>query len=293
VRPPNQRFDPDDVTGAQVELRLVEHRQIAVVDGVSQFAEQPHRRTTFGGARLRRQLDLVRIGESHVGGEGVQAPGFRPFRRVHGHIGLFEQQICGQVRVGRRRHGQSDAGPHQQLLSVDDEGFLERGHHAMGDQPRQFRQALHQHGEFVTTDTGHGVRGPYAAEKPFGGLNEQGIACGMTQAVVDQLEVVEIHRQHRHGLVVILVQLHRVHEPVVEQVTVRQTGEGIAHRLLGDHPQQPLVLPHHHVLPRHHRAHQQCRRHEDRSEAGGPEVRRDAHHGGEGDGNVGQPHRDP
>ncbi len=115
----------------------------------------------------------------------------------------------------------------------------------------------------------------------------------MPEAVVDELEVVEIHRQHRHGLVVVLVQLHGVHQPVVEQVAVRQPGECVAQRLVGDHLQQPLVLPHHHVLPRHHRDHQHGRRHEDGGETGCREVGGDAHHRGDGHRHVRQPHRHP
>ena len=45
--PPNQGFDADDVAGAQVELGLVEHGEIAVIDRMAEFAEEPDRSTAF------------------------------------------------------------------------------------------------------------------------------------------------------------------------------------------------------------------------------------------------------
>ena len=73
----------------------------------------------------------------------------------------------------------------------------------MCNQSREFGQAFHQHGELVTAHPGHCVGRPHAAEQPLGGLDEQRIPGGMTQAVVDQFEVVQIHRQHCHRLVVV------------------------------------------------------------------------------------------
>ena len=48
VGPTNQSFDAHHVAAAQIELRLVEHGQVAVVDRVTQFAQEPNRRTAFG-----------------------------------------------------------------------------------------------------------------------------------------------------------------------------------------------------------------------------------------------------
>ena len=54
-----------------------------------------------------------------------------------------------------------------------------------------------EHGEFVTADPGDGVTGSHAAHQSLSGLHQQRVADGMAQVVVDELEVVEVHRQHR------------------------------------------------------------------------------------------------
>ena len=76
--------------------------------------------------------------------------------------------------------------------------------HPMRDQPRVVGQALHQDGELVTAHPRDRVARPHAAENPFRGQNQQRVSGRMTEAVVDQLEIVEIQRQHRHRLVVAL-----------------------------------------------------------------------------------------
>ena len=72
---------------------------------------------------------------------------------------------------------------------------------------------------------------------------EQCIPGGMSEAVVDEFEVVEIQRQHRHRLVVALVQLHRMSQAVVEQHPVRQPGQRIAQGLIGDRVQSRRFSP--------------------------------------------------
>ena len=57
------------------------------------------------------------------------------------------------------------------------------------------------------------------------------IAGGMAQAVVDELEVVEVDEHHRHGAPQALT-VHRLAQPVVQQGPVRQAGERVVVRLV-------------------------------------------------------------
>ena len=51
---------------------------------------------------------------------------------------------------------------------------------------------LEQHGELVAPEAGHGVTGPGRASQPLGDGDEQLVAGGVAEAVVDHLEVVDV-----------------------------------------------------------------------------------------------------
>ena len=59
-------------------------------------------------------------------------------------------------------------------------------------QSRVFDLALHEHGELVATQPRDGVASADAAEDPFGDVHQQGVARGVAEVVVDELEVVEV-----------------------------------------------------------------------------------------------------
>jgi hypothetical protein len=77
------------------------------------------------------------------------------------------------------------------------------------------------------------VAGPHAPEKPFGDSNQQRVAGRMTEAVVDEFELVQVQRQHRHRSGIAMLQLHRMCQAVVKQGTVRQAGQRVPQRLIG------------------------------------------------------------
>ena len=52
--------------------------------------------------------------------------------------------------------------------------------------------------ELVTAHARHRVAGAHGVAEPFGDLHEQPVADGVPEAVVDELEVIEVEIQRRH-----------------------------------------------------------------------------------------------
>ena len=55
---------------------------------------------------------------------------------------------------------------------------------------------LADHHELVAAEAGHGVGGAHALSQPVGGLHQQLVAGAVAEAVVDDLEVVEVEEEH-------------------------------------------------------------------------------------------------
>ncbi len=54
----------------------------------------------------------------------------------------------------------------------------------------------------------------------------------MAERVVHELEVIEVQEQHGDGPQIPVVQRQRVREPVLEEGTVRQSGEAVVEGLM-------------------------------------------------------------
>ena len=98
--------------------------------------------------------------------------------------------------------------------------------------------------ELVAAEAGDGVAGAHDPAQPVGHRHQQLVAGGVTPAVVDQLETVEVDEQHRHlaarpagagqGLV----------EPLGQQHAVGQPGQGVVDGLVGQLELGQLALAH-------------------------------------------------
>jgi hypothetical protein len=95
--------------------------------------------------------------------------------------------------------------------------------------------ALHDvtqdHGEFVARVTRDGVRRAHAAAQAFGHRHQHRVADGMAERIVDVLEAIQIDEQHREHFAGAVRFLDRELESIVEQQTVRQTGQCILQTL--------------------------------------------------------------
>ena len=141
---------------------------------------------------LPRQIQLFDIDQLHVRGEGVDAARGGAFRRIHRHVGLFEQSVSGDAGILGCCNGEPDAGPYQQLLAVDGERFVEDVDHPVGDHRRGIGSALDQDRELVAAEAADRVAGPQTPEDPFCDPDQQRVPCLMTEAVVDEFEVVQV-----------------------------------------------------------------------------------------------------
>ena len=60
------------------------------------------------------------------------------------------------------------------------------------------RHVFQQKRELVAAEAGDGVRGAQALLHALGHLRQEPVAGGVSEAVIDALEVVEIHEQYSH-----------------------------------------------------------------------------------------------
>ena len=81
--------------------------------------------------------------------------------------------------------------------------------------------------KFVTPLACNGVTGPDTTDKPLGGNFEQFVADIVPQAVIDELEIVQIHEKNRHVVAVPLRHEQRLVNTVDEDVTVGEEGEAV------------------------------------------------------------------
>ena len=178
-------------------------------------------------------------------------------RGVHGEVGLAQQLV--DVRVAGLADRQADAQRHFDVLAVHRERLVERGHDPLGGLDGLVRAAdrLEQHAELVAAEPGRRVGGAQARAQAARDVDEELVADGVPELVVDHLEVVEIEEEHGHALIVARLARERMLDAVVEQRAVgelrQRVMEGAVAQLLlerlalvdvarGDHDAlEPLV----------------------------------------------------
>lgn len=99
--------------------------------------------------------------------KGDQLTGPRSLGRVHRYICLPEQLVDRDSAVVERRYRQPDAGPHQQLLAIDNEWQIEGLHHALGGHQGLRLFAFNQYCERIAVQTGHRVVGTHCIGEPL------------------------------------------------------------------------------------------------------------------------------
>src|SRR5438309_1200306 len=181
--PAQQRLDPDDLPGAELDPRLVQEPQLTVHDGPAQLdrdAPEPG----GGGGALR--------------GEHLVPTTAERLRPVHRPIGVLHEDLGPVVASGR--HGDAHAGRGQRLAVLDGQGRRDGTDHALADGPGGLLalDVLAEHDELVTGEAGDGVLGTGDAEEPAGDGDEELVTDVVAELVVDEFEVVEVDEQHRH-----------------------------------------------------------------------------------------------
>jgi hypothetical protein len=146
---------------------------------------------------------------------------------VHGDVGLLQQAVEIVAILGK--HGDADAAGRIQHVAVDFCRFAHVGEDLFGDPLDRFRvrDVVQQQDELVAPLTTDRVGLAHAVGQTRNHLQQQLVACGVSQRVVHPLELVQIEEQQgdpgpralRHG--------QRMHEAVAQQNAVGQAGQCI------------------------------------------------------------------
>ena len=100
----------------------------------------------------------------------------------------------------RRRHGDTDAGKHGDVVAGDRHRVAQAVEQTLGDVDGAVDAAtvLEQDRELVAAEAGGGVAAADSTADPVGDGLQELVADGMAEGVVDRLEVVEVDEQHDH-----------------------------------------------------------------------------------------------
>lgn len=159
------------------------------------------------------------------------APGYTPGAN---HLGLkVNDQLLVVNGVAQflfhchpRQHGGLHVGVEKlQAVSTNclGRGFLQAG-----------VQAFQQHHKLVTAQSCHGVPYAHAGGEPLRHLLLQQVALVMPQAVVQFFEVAQVNEQHGTTICVAQRKHFGLFEPVHQQRSVGQVGEGVEKGQLND-----------------------------------------------------------
>ena len=101
---------------------------------------------------------------------------------------------------------------------------------------------LEQHGELVAAEPGGGVGRAERREQPLADLAEHLVSDGVAEAVVDRLEVVEVDEHDAHRRALLRAPRQRVRDAIGEECAVREPGDRVVERLVGELPLERLAL---------------------------------------------------
>ncbi len=180
----DQRFDADDLPGADVDLGLE-----GAVEALFQD-RKPQRLLQLGP---RRRLAF------HVAVEDREAALDLALDPVHGDVGVVAQHVVAAAVLGIEAG--SDRGRGEDLEIVDEHRRLEALQEAV-ERGREFDFAydrIEQQQEFVAADPRQHIGGAQFRLQPLGELDQQGIAGGMAVIIVDVLEIVDVEEHQREA----------------------------------------------------------------------------------------------
>ena len=221
VLPPHEGFEPFDLAGLQDDDRLVVQDELVAVDRSLQVG---------------LQLEAAQRGVVHRRFEHLVATLACFLRHVHRDVRVAQQLFrafgSGSARVVRGRDTDRRADEHFLVLEL--ERAFERGEDPRRDLGRldAVGGVLEEDRELVATEPRSGVGRAQARLQPLADLTEHQVAGGVAERVVDRLEVVEVHEQHRNGVAAARLELERVLDAILEQCPVGEAGDGVVERLV-------------------------------------------------------------
>ncbi len=210
--------DGGDPTAGQLDDRLVEQRELAVVQGGAQPAD---------GLRAADDVGL------HLRGVQLDAALSGLLRAVHREVGVAHEGAGGDVGLGE---GDADAGRDADLGAALDQIRLGEGDpQPVGDLEDAVLAgggvagavADDERGELVAAEAGRGVPGADGVLEPAGGLDQQLVAGLVADGVVDGLEAVEVDEEHGGARVGDSPAGEGLLDALGEQGAVGQVGERV------------------------------------------------------------------
>ena len=211
--PADQRLQADDLLRREVDQRLVVEPELVPFEGASQVVLELDP-LEGRGAHLGLEQDVTRAGG-----------GLRPNER---DLRLAER--VGRLGVTRPGHRDAEARVDVPVAVTEQERRAELGQDPLGRPPDLVHPGdpVDDDPELVAAEAGHGVARPDAAQQPFADGDEERVADGVTEALVDHLEPVEVEQDQGHRVLIALaVPRQGVGDPVGQQVAVGQARDGV------------------------------------------------------------------
>ena len=150
---------------------------------------------------------------------------------VHRLVGSKQELVDGHARLAE---GDPGACADRDLDATHDERGGEAVEQAFGEIAGLglAHDVFHQQSELVTTHASRGVCRPDLAANALRHEDQQLVAPGVAEGVVDPLEPVEVDVDDRQGRRPPHRSRQSVGDPVVEEAPIGEAGERVPHRLL-------------------------------------------------------------
>jgi hypothetical protein len=147
--------------------------------------------------------------------------------QVHREVGVAEQRV-GVAVAGVGGGGDPDTGADRDRSAVQGDRHGQAGQDALGDTAGGIGTTVDHERELVTADAGDDVARADAAAQSLGEGHQQLVALGVAPAVVDVLEVVDVHEQDADRGTA----LENAVGDLLEQGAVGQAGQRVAEHLV-------------------------------------------------------------
>ncbi|MCY1441519.1 hypothetical protein D9M71_578370 [compost metagenome] len=185
--PAQQCFHSQQAPGAQAQLGLVKDFQFVLGQGAAQVVFNEQLIAGFGVQCFGKDLHLV-----FAIGLGL----------VQGKASVLHQSLWVATMQGRARQAYG-AGDVDQLI-IDEHGFVEGLEYLARNFLAAFKVGvIEQYREFVTGKARQATAWAQAVAQAPGQADQQLVAGLVAEAVVDALEVVDVHQQQADGRIAV------------------------------------------------------------------------------------------
>ena len=216
VRPAHERLDAGKAARREVDDGLVEERELVEVDRTLE---------------VDAELMALAHGLVHARVEDREAGLAVRLGHVHGDVGVADE--VGRARDGVPRTRDTHGGRDHDVLLAEDVRRAELVDQSARHRARaaEHRLVLGEDRELVAAEPGDEVALTDQAADPLRHRDEELVAGGVAERVVDDLEVVEVEEEDRRHPVRPRARLVAAEDPLEgegEHATVRGTREGVA-----------------------------------------------------------------